>query len=72
LTLEITVLSILFGMVLGLIAGLAKLSNNALPRGAATLYIDFFRGTPLFVQILLLYFGVLPYMGVDGPFPVPS
>ena len=69
LTLEITVLSVFFGMILGLIAGLFKISNSKILSGIASAYIDFFRGTPLFVQILLLYFGVLPLiMKTDNPF----
>lgn len=69
LTLKITVLSVAFGMVLGLIAGLFKLSKSRILFAIATAYIDFFRGTPLFVQILLLYFGILPLiMRTDDPF----
>lgn len=60
ITIEITAISVAIGMVLGLLAGLGKLSKNKVLYGIATAYIDFFRGTPLFVQILLLYFGVLP------------
>ncbi len=60
LTLEITLFSLLIGMVLGLIAALGKMSNNQLIKFVAVAYIDFFRGTPLFVQILLLYFGIIP------------
>lgn len=69
LTLKITVLSVFFGMVLGLIAGLLKLSKSRILSFIATIYIDFFRGTPLFVQILLLYFGILPLIiNTDKPF----
>ncbi len=68
LTVQITVLSVLFGMVLGLITGLFKLSKNKILFGIATAYIDFFRGTPLYVQILLLYFGILPLFMDAGPF----
>lgn len=68
LTLEITTLSVLFGMVLGLVAGLLKMSNSRILSGIAGAYIDFFRGTPLFVQILLLYFGILPMFMNAGPF----
>lgn len=60
LTLQITVLSVIFGVLLGLITGLFKLSKNRILFSIASAYIDFFRGTPLFVQILLLYFGILP------------
>jgi len=60
LTLEITALSVAFGMILGLIAALLKMSRYKLVALPGIVYIDFFRGTPLFVQILLFYFGVLP------------
>lgn len=68
LTLEITVLTVLFGMILGLTAGLFKMSKSRILYAIATVYIDFFRGTPLFVQILLLYFGILPLIFNAGPF----
>ncbi len=69
ITLELTALAVAFGMVLGLIFGLLKLApQSKIGYAFATLYIDFFRGTPLFVQILLLYFGVLPIFGDIGAF----
>lgn len=63
----ITALSLIMGMVLGLFAGLGKLSSNKLIYSLSTAYIDFFRGTPLFVQIFLLYFGVLPLIYYNDP-----
>jgi polar amino acid transport system permease protein len=66
-TIFITALSIAMGMVLGLFAGLGKLSKNRIIYGLSTAYIDFFRGTPLFVQIFLLYFGVLPLIYDNDP-----
>jgi len=60
LTLEITALSVGFGMILGLIAALLKMSRYKILALPGIIYIDFFRGTPLFVQILLFYFGILP------------
>ncbi|MGI6453933.1 MAG: amino acid ABC transporter permease [Syntrophomonadaceae bacterium] len=66
LTLKITVLSITFGLILGLILALLKMSSFKLGRFIAVAYIDFFRGTPLFVQILFLYFGVLPMLNITG------
>lgn len=68
LTLKITALSVAFGMILGLFFGLFKMSSARLMRFVAAIYIDFFRGTPLFVQILLMYFGVLPLI-MDKPSP---
>jgi len=64
MTLEITALAVAFGMVLGLLFGLLKLAQHIkITYALATIYIDFFRGTPLFVQILLLHFGILPWFG---------
>ncbi|ABI68381.1 amino acid ABC transporter permease [Syntrophomonas wolfei] len=60
LTLEITALSVAFGMFLGLLAALLKMSPYKILAIPGIVYIDFFRGTPLFVQILLFYFGILP------------
>ena len=69
ITLELTALAVAFGMILGLVFGLLKMASNFKPTyWLATLYIDFFRGTPLFVQILLLYFGILPIFGEIGAF----
>lgn len=58
LTLEITVLSVALGCILGLIAGLARLSTKSIYSYLARCYIDFFRGTPLLVQIFIIYFGI--------------
>ncbi len=60
-TLQITVISVAIGCVLGLAVGLARLSGIRMLRLAATAYVDFFRGTPLLVQIFIVYYG-LPYL----------
>jgi len=57
-TLEITVFSVALGCIIGLVVGLTRLSGIRLLRLAATAYIDFFRGTPLLVQIMIIYFGL--------------
>lgn len=57
LTVLITVLSVSIGCIIGLIVGLARLSSKRLLRLFATAYVDFFRGTPLLVQVLIVYFG---------------
>lgn len=65
ITLQITIISIAIGCLLGLIAGLSRLSGVRPLRLAATAYVDFFRGTPLLVQIMIVYFG-LPQLLRDG------
>ena len=58
ITIKITVLSVALGMVIGLFVGIARISNIRIFRAASAVYIDFFRGTPLLVQIFLVYFAL--------------
>ena len=60
LTIEITVISVIIGTLLGLFAGMGRLSQHWYIRLIPTVYVTFFRGTPLFVQALLMHFAVLP------------
>lgn len=70
MTVLVTVICIAQGTALGLILGLARLADarhsparqicRYLLRWPSTVYVSFFRGTPLFVQILLIHFAVLP------------
>lgn len=70
LTLFICVVSIIASTILALIAALMRLSKNGLAVGIAGFYISFFRGTPLLLQILLIYLG-LPQLGIVLK-PIPS
>lgn len=63
-TLRITSLSIALGLGIGIIAGLARVWPNAALRAVAGAYIELVRGTPLLVQIFLVYFG-LPALGLN-------
>ncbi|HEY0207811.1 amino acid ABC transporter permease [Acerihabitans sp.] len=54
-TLGLTVISMVLGVVLGLLLAVARLSDHRLLRGLAGLYIWFFRGTPLLVQLIFWY-----------------
>ncbi len=56
-TLEITVTALVIGLVLALPVALARLSRNPLLRWPAFAYMFYFRGTPLLVQIFLVYYG---------------
>lgn len=58
ITIEVTTLGVFFGLIFGTIAGLGKLSQKFLFRYLCTIYVDFIRGTPLLVQILLFYYGI--------------
>ncbi|HEY4553240.1 MAG TPA: amino acid ABC transporter permease [Bacillaceae bacterium] len=68
LTIGLSLGSILIGLLLGLLIGLGKMSSNSLLRLPFIWYINFFRGTPLLVQILLIHFGVVPlFMSPANP-----
>jgi len=73
MTLQLTVVAIVFGLLLGVVLGLISSSADApaptsrglaialsLARGLTAAYVGFFRGTPLFVQILLVHFALMP------------
>ena len=58
LTLQLTATSLLLGSVIGLLFAFAGLSKNRILNGIALTYVSFIRGTPLIVQIAILYFGI--------------
>jgi glutamine transport system permease protein len=60
LTIGLSIASIIIGTVLGLLIGLGKMMRNKLLALPFSIYITFFRGTPLLVQILLIHFAVVP------------
>lgn len=54
-TLGLTLVSMVLGVILGLLLAVARLSDNRLLNGLSGLYIWFFRGTPLLVQLIFWY-----------------
>ncbi|WP_445396692.1 ABC transporter permease [Zobellella sp. An-6] len=56
-TLFLVALSLLLGFVIAVPTGICRNSNNWLLKGPAWAYIYFFRGTPLLVQLFLIYYG---------------
>jgi polar amino acid transport system permease protein len=63
LTLFISLVSIFCATVLALAAALGRLSKNGVLYGISTFYTSFFRGTPLLLQVMLIYLG-LPQVGI--------
>lgn len=58
-TIEITAASLILGCVLGLLVGLGRLDPSKRVRyGICSIYVTFIRGTPLLVQLFLLFFGL--------------
>ena len=58
LTLSISVVSQLIGVILGVLGAITKISRVAPVRWASSIYVWLFRGTPLLVQISFIYFGL--------------
>ncbi|WP_020581392.1 amino acid ABC transporter permease [Endozoicomonas elysicola] len=56
MTIKLSLVSIVFAILLGSLAGLARISPNPALRHFATLYVELVRGTPLLVQIFIVYF----------------
>ncbi|PAD84570.1 amino acid ABC transporter permease [Niallia circulans] len=73
-TLKVSVFGIILATIIGVIVGVARLSNNWLVRKVATVYVEVFRNTPLLVQIFIWNFAVfLPMPKIQdaisvGPF----
>ncbi|WP_195251555.1 amino acid ABC transporter permease [Romboutsia sp. 1001713B170207_170306_H8] len=65
-TVIISLVALLFGCIIGMLICLMKLSTFKVLKAVATTYIEILRGTPLFVQIYIIYFG-LPQVGIDFP-----
>ncbi len=57
-TVQITALSVLIGIIIGLFVGIARISTYRVVHLIAAVYVDFLRGTPLLVQIFLVYFAL--------------
>ena len=67
MTLYLATLGILIGLVLGLVLALMKLSKFGPLRLVTAVYINFVRGTPLLVQLFLIYYGGASLTNLPGP-----
>lgn len=64
-TLKLTVLCILLGTSLGFLIGLARAGRNAPLRIAATTFVEFFRGTPVLIQLFWIFFCLPLILGME-------
>ncbi len=73
-TIYLTVLSMVIGILLGILAAVMRLSPNPIVSSASWLYIWFFRGTPLLVQVLFWYniAALFPVISLGVPFGGPA
>jgi len=63
ITLKLTAVGLVMGFVIGLMAAIARVYGGRYLKAISILYIEVFRGTPLLVQLFLIYFG-LPDLGI--------
>ena len=63
-TIKVFICSLALYIIIAMIFGLMRLSKNLLVQGLATVYIEFFRGTSLLVQLFWAYY-VLPFFGLS-------
>ncbi len=68
-TLELTVIAMVIGVALGIVLAVMRLSPNPVVSSVSWLYIWFFRGTPVLVQIFFWYnvASILPYISLGVP-----
>lgn len=57
-TFKVTIAAIIFSLIIGLVAGLGRISKNRIINGIASLYVEVIRGIPLLVQLFYIYFGL--------------
>lgn len=66
ITLQLAAWTVILGSIFGILVALMRLSKFRLVRWISTAYVEFLRGTPLLVQVLIVYFG-LPQLGIKMP-----
>jgi polar amino acid transport system permease protein len=67
-TLWLSLVSGVFGLLLGLVTGLCRLSSNPTLRHLSTVYVELVRGTPLLVQIFIFYFFIGTVLNLSREF----
>ncbi|MFA6688249.1 MAG: amino acid ABC transporter permease [Sphaerochaetaceae bacterium] len=68
-TLQITFFGIILGLVVGLLVALGRIGRNPVLSGLCRGYIFLIRGTPLLVQLFIVYYGLTTVVTID---PIPS
>jgi len=60
-TLKLSVLAFLLAVPIGILLAVARAYGGAVPSALARIYIELFRGTPVLLQLFVLYYGLAPY-----------
>ncbi|MBB5575783.1 MULTISPECIES: amino acid ABC transporter permease [Rhizobium] len=65
MTIKLTVICIVLGCSLGFLVGLARTSRNVALRAVSSIYVEFFRGTPVLIQLFWIFFCLPLLLGVE-------
>ena len=68
-TLVITLVSMFFGSLIGVIVAIARLKGNKIIQTIARVYVSIIRGTPTLVQIIIIYYGLVDFGISLDPLP---
>ena len=63
-TVEVSVFALILALILGVVFGLFSSGQNKVLKSIARVYVEFFQNTPLVLQVLFMYYGLL-YAGID-------
>jgi len=66
-TFSVTLISIFFSLIIGLFAGLGRISQRRFINRIATVYVEVIRGIPLLVQLFYIYYALGPILQLSGP-----
>ena len=64
ITIEVSLIAIVIGMIIGLLACLMGMSKNPVLKGISAVYIWVIRGTPMLVQAFIIFFGIPQLVGL--------
>lgn len=64
-TIQLTSISILFGSALGFILGILRSSDSKGIRSIVNIYVEFFRGTPVLIQLFWIFFCLPLFLGIE-------
>ncbi|NMB13123.1 MAG: amino acid ABC transporter permease [Firmicutes bacterium] len=67
LTVQLALIAVAIGLIIGSFVGIGRVGSNRVVRILAGIYVDFIRGTPLLVQLFLVYFGLPQIIGRPIP-----
>ncbi|MFL0248132.1 amino acid ABC transporter permease [Candidatus Clostridium stratigraminis] len=66
-TIVLAIFTVIFGVILGVILALMRISNNKLLNFIGAAYVEFIRGTPVLVQVYIIYYALPSLLGINLP-----